>query len=84
MYELFIVRHAEKDLDSLPRAEFERVLGKIQNLASQPFPPGAKKLSGEENSWRIRVGDYRILYAVDQPKKQIVIFRVRHRREVYR
>jgi mRNA interferase RelE/StbE len=60
------------------------VLKRIESLQSDPFPHGASKLSGAERLYRIRVGDYRIVYEVDTEAKQITIHHVRHRREVYR
>ena len=53
-------------------------------LISNPRPPGVIKLRGAENEWRIRVGDYRIIYEIDDDKRLIAILRIRHRREVYR
>jgi mRNA interferase RelE/StbE len=61
-----------------------RVVAALKGLADNPFPPGCRKLYGAKNDWRIRIGDYRIVYEVD-PKRRIVrVMRIRHRREVYR
>ena len=59
-------------------------MGAITRLGSDPRPPGCKKLSGSARDWRIRVGDFRVLYEIDDPKKAVRIMRVRHRRDVYR
>jgi mRNA interferase RelE/StbE len=51
---------------------------------SQPRPPGCKKLSGSQNEWRVRVGDYRILYEIDDRIRRVRIYAIGHRREIYR
>ena len=56
----------------------------LQELADSPRPKGVKKLVGQENEWRIRVGDYRVLYEVDDATRIVKIFRIAHRREAYR
>ena len=84
MYELLIERTAERDLKSLPATLFDRIIPRIKALAEIPRPSGCHKLSGSKNDWRIRIGDYRVLYEIDDARKRVRIFRVRHRREVYR
>lgn len=84
MYELLIERTAERDLKSLPTTLFDRIVPRIRSLAETPRPPGCHKLAGSLNDWRIRIGDYRVLYEIDDARKRVRIFRVRHRREVYR
>jgi mRNA interferase RelE/StbE len=84
MYALFIKRSAERDLRRLPRALFERVNERILTLRDDPRPPGARKLAGTLEGWRVRVGDYRILYQIDDDAQTVTIVRVKHRREVYR
>ena len=74
----------EKDLRRLPNTLVSRVMKRIENLGSEPFPRQAVKLSTTERLYRIRVGDYRIVYEVDVQTKLITIHYVRHRREVYR
>jgi mRNA interferase RelE/StbE len=74
----------EKDLSSLPKALLTRILVRIEQLASDPFPHQAVKLQGAERLYRLRVGDYRIVYEVDTQTATITIYYVRHRREVYR
>jgi len=83
MYEVEIKKTAQKDLDKLDERTFGRIDVIIQNLKENPFPIKAKKLTGRENEWRIRTGNYRILYHTDKKRKVITIFRVKHRREVY-
>ena len=74
----------EKDLRSLSKILISRVLERVERLKNDPFPRQAITLSGTERLYRIRVGDYRIVYEVDTQAKQILIHYVRHRREVYR
>lgn len=83
MYTLRIKREAEKELQSLPREVFARVNAAILALRENPRPPGVEKLAGGEG-WRIRVGSYRVLFEIDEATKEVTIYRVRHRREVYR
>ncbi len=73
-----------KDLRKLPRQEVARVIVAVEQLAQEPFPPGSEKLSGSEHTYRIRVGDYRVVYEVLAQPKVVEIQRVRHRKDVYR
>ena len=75
---------ARRDLSKLPRDVLRRIDAHILALAENPYPAGAKKLEGDEGLFRIRVGDYRIIYTVERRRLVILIVRVRHRREVYR
>jgi mRNA interferase RelE/StbE len=76
---------ALRDLKSLPREILQKVSEKISALADNPRPVGVEKLSGsEENFYRIRIGDYRVLYTIQDKILLILIIKVRHRREVYR
>jgi mRNA interferase RelE/StbE len=75
---------ARRDLKALPREILQRISRKIDSLADNPRPPGVEKLSGSEYSYRIRVGDYRILYEIQDEILLVLIVRVRHRREAYR
>lgn len=77
-------RSAEKDLRRLEPAVQRRVLRAAETLADNPRPNGCRKLQGSENAFRIRVGDYRVIYTVDDAVLIVAIERVRHRREVYR
>ncbi|MCA1659084.1 MAG: type II toxin-antitoxin system RelE/ParE family toxin [Verrucomicrobiaceae bacterium] len=77
-------RSAEKDLRRLEPAVQRRVLRAADALADNPRPNGCRKLQGSENAFRIRVGDYRVIYTVDDAVLIVAIERVRHRREVYR
>ena len=84
MYALFIKPSAERDLRKLSRTTRERIHLKILTLRDDPRPHGSRKLSGNLEGWRIRVGDYRILYYIDDATKSITVVRVKHRRDVYR
>jgi mRNA interferase RelE/StbE len=82
-YSLEIKPSAAKELDALDDALFARVDRKILVLAENPRPPGCKKLRGYKDLWRVRVGDWRVVYVVDDAAKCVSVIRVAHRREVY-
>ena len=82
-YRVEIKRSAGKELERLPRGDRLRVINRIRSLADAPRPQGAKKLSGEEK-YRIRQGNYRILYEIHEDIITVVVVRIAHRREVYR
>jgi len=84
MYRVLLERAAEKDLKRLSSAIHNRVIASIQAFARNPRPPGSRKLTGSKNDWRIRVGDYRVVYEILDDVRAVRINRVRHRREVYR
>ncbi|MCX5813364.1 MAG: type II toxin-antitoxin system RelE/ParE family toxin [Proteobacteria bacterium] len=83
-YELYIERHAEKDLNKLPPTLFSQIAAKIKKLASDPHPRESKKIKGSLKDWRLRVGDYRVLYEIDSATNKITIMRIKHRLEAYR
>jgi len=82
-YNIFLRKSAEKELASIPRKDLVKVIERIQSLAEDPRPAGSKKLSAKEQ-YRVRQGDYRIVYAVNDPGREIRIVKIGHRREVYR
>ncbi|MEI8195416.1 MAG: type II toxin-antitoxin system RelE/ParE family toxin [Phycisphaerae bacterium] len=84
MHEVLISSQAERDLRRLPKQMFSRVIPEIQALGRIPRPSGCLKLAGSKNDYRIRIGDYRVLYEIDDNIRIVRIMRVRHRREVYR
>ncbi len=84
MYEIYLERAAERDLRRLAAEDFHRVISRIKNLKKNPRPPGCHKIVGSKKDWRIRVGNYRILYEIDVKTKVVKVMRVKHRREVYR
>jgi mRNA interferase RelE/StbE len=75
---------AEAALRKLPREIQVRILRKVDQLAANPFPPGTEKLSGATELWRIRIGDYRVVYTVERKELVVLVLKVGHRREVYR
>lgn len=84
MYQIVISNSAEKDMDKLPAIALKKIGMAIDDLAEEPRPPGCVKLKGTiEYLWRIRVGDYRVIYAIADKIEVIDIRRVRHRKDVY-
>ncbi len=84
MYQVIVERSAEKDLKKLSSEVRPRAISAIRALAKNPRPSGSRKLAGTDNDWRIRVGDYRIVYEIADEVRIVRINRVRHRRDVYR
>lgn len=79
-----IKRSAAKEIAALPKRDQRRVLASIEALADEPRPAAARKLTGSENAYRIRVGDYRVVYQVVDDILTVLVVRVGHRKEVYR
>lgn len=73
-----------KELRNLPLADERRVVEKIRGLAEEPRPIGCEKMVGQRDAWRIRSGNYRVVYRVDDSEQVVTVTRVGHRREVYR
>ena len=84
MYRVELVRRAARALRNLPADVQRRLDPSIQALGQNPHPPGCRKLSGEESFWRIRVGDYRVIYQIREDELRVLVFKVGHRREIYR
>ena len=82
-YSITFARSARKELESLSNNLIARIFPKIESLADEPRPPGCKKLQGNTNLWRIRIGDYRVVYSIDDVAEVVDIVRIKHRREVY-
>ena len=82
-YSITFARSARRELEALDSNIILRILSKIETLAVHPRPHGSKKLSGEKHLWRIRIGDYRVIYSVLDKERRIDITAVRHRREAY-
>jgi mRNA interferase RelE/StbE len=83
-YSVEIARRAIKSIAKLPRQEQQRIRAAIDLLADDPRPPGCVALSGDDSAYRVRVGDYRIVYEVFDKRLVIQVVRVGHRRDVYR
>ena len=84
MYQVLLERAAEKDLSRLSIEIHDRIITAIQALATNPRPPGCRKLAGSKDDWRIRVGNYRVVYEIADEIRIVRVHRVRHRREIYR
>lgn len=82
-YALFILPRAQKELGKLPHDAFARSRDAIRALAQEPRPRGCSKLTGRDG-WRIRVGDYRVIYEIDDAHQTVTILHIGHRRDVYR
>ena len=82
-YRIEVKRTAAKEIGDLPKADCRRVVAKIELLARDPRPHGAEKLSGADK-YRVRQGDYRILYEIDDSAQSVTIVKVGNRREIYR
>ena len=82
-YTITFARSARKELEALQRNLVDRILPRIENLATDPRPHGCRKLTGAKNRWRIRVGDYRVIYSVSDKDRLIDVIAVRHRSEAY-
>ena len=83
MYRIDVRRRAQRALDKLPKSDFQAVIEAISGLAQTPRPRGIEKVKST-GLWRIRQGDYRIIYAIDDNERLITVVRVGHRREIYR
>jgi len=83
-YAIGFARSARKQLQVLDRALALRIVGRIESLAVTPRPMGCVKLEGGTGLWRIRVGDYRVIYEIDDDRCRIDVSAVRHRRDAYR
>jgi len=82
-YSITFSRSARKELEALSNPLIQRIFPKIEALNVEPRPSGCRKLQGFENLWRIRVGDYRVIYSVDDNLRIVDIVAVRHRRQAY-
>ena len=82
-YRVELTTAAARQIKKLPRPARDRILDAVANLTGDPRPRGAKKLAGEETAWRIRVGDYRVIYDVFDSELVVTVVRAGHRHEVY-
>jgi len=83
-YRIEFKRSAERDIRRIQADLIPRILEKVEALRDDPSPRQSLKLSGTEATYRLRVGDYRVIYSVDTETKTIVVYYIRHRREAYR
>ncbi len=82
-YSVELKPSARKELERLPVGVIGRVFPRLEGLGSEPRTSGCKKLKGGRDEWRIRVGEYRVVYTVDDAKRRVSVTRIRHRSEVY-
>lgn len=84
-YRVAIKRSAARELEAVSqKGDRQRLVAQIEGLAGNPRPPGCEKLAGFDDRYRVRQGDYRVVYAIDDAARVVVIFKVGHRREIYR
>jgi len=74
----------KKDLRRIPREDVARIIEEVEKLAEEPLPHGNEKLTGSDHTYRIRIGDYRVIYEFLQDENAVEIQRVRHRKDAYR
>jgi len=82
-YSLSILRRAQKELAQIPAGDYERLVEAIRSLGDNPRPSGCRKLTGREG-WRIRSGNFRVIYEIDDGQRLVTILHVGNRRDVYR
>ncbi len=83
-YDIQWKHSAEKELRGIDRQFISRILEAVNSLSDNPFPSQHRKLQGSESSYRIRIGDYRVIYQADIENMIIVIYHIRHRKDIYR
>jgi mRNA interferase RelE/StbE len=83
-YDIVLKARASQELEQLPPTVLKRIRAAIAKLRNDPRPPGCKKLFGSDNAWRLRIGDYRVLYEVYDDELLVRVFRISHRKEAYR
>jgi len=83
-YQVELAASARKEVRALPREVLARVFPVLKELASTPRPAGSKKLINHLNAWRVRIGDYRIVYTIDDKEGIVEVIRLAHRGDVYR
>lgn len=83
-YTVEIIGAARRELRRIDRTQQDRLRAAIRALARNPRPQGCRKLTGAEDLYRIRVGDYRVIYQIEEDRLVVLVIRIRHRREAYR
>ncbi len=84
MYEVYLERGAERDLKKLSEEDYQHIIPHIKTLAENPRPPGCRKIVSSKRDWRIRIGNYRVIYEIDEKAKIVRVIRVKRRPEAYR
>jgi mRNA interferase RelE/StbE len=84
-YKVDFTKSAEDQLESIPKSDVKKILKRAEKLGSDPFPPGHEHIKGANSDvYRVRQGDYRILYTIHEAKLLVLVVKIGHRREVYR
>ncbi|MEJ2870451.1 type II toxin-antitoxin system RelE/ParE family toxin [Actinomycetospora sp. OC33-EN08] len=83
-YRIDLTRRAAKALDSVDTPQRRRILAVIDQLSADPRPPSCRKLTGRDDQWRVRAGDYRVIYEVHGDRLLVLVVEIGHRSEVYR
>ena len=84
-YSVFIKPSAGKELEAVgSKPDRLRIIGKVRNLAKDPRPHGSEKLAGYDDRYRVRQGNYRIVYEIDDKAGQVTIYKIGHRKDIYR
>lgn len=83
VYKVFFKKSVEKDFESIPKKDLQRIIKRIGGLADEPHPRGCKKLTGQER-YRLRQGRYRIVYSIQDNKLTVWVVKVGHRKDIYR
>ncbi len=83
MYKIIVSKTASKELAGLPIQAVNRIIPAIKKLGENPRPAGSKKLKGMEDTWRIRIGDYRVVYTVDDVIRIVDVSSIGHRKDIY-
>jgi mRNA interferase RelE/StbE len=83
VYRVFFKKSVEKDFEAIPQKELKRILQRIELLREDPRPPGYEKLTGQER-YRVRQGQYRIVYSIQDKQLSVWVVKVGHRKDVYR
>ena len=82
-YSLFFRESVQKDVDGIPQKSLRKILSRIKSLAGDPRPQGCEKLTGQ-NRYRVRRGQYRIAYSVQDEERTVIVVKVGHRKDIYR
>jgi len=83
-YTIITPKAVQKQLDALPNDVYDRIAEKIEQLAEDPRPDGVVKMKGSDHEYRIRIGDYRVRYEIDDKELIILLLQCKHRKDVYR
>lgn len=84
LFKIDLKSSVEHDLKRIDRQYISKILDAIENLAKNPFPIQSRKLKDSESSYRLRVGDYRVIYQVDTENRFVTVYHVRHRKDAYK